>query len=521
MTLNIRQRIQASFALVISLVALMGALAFVRLDRIERHVTVDVLQDGLPGLQLGIQLSGELARTYALAEAGAGRSDLDDARRATSEEIQRLLAANEATVFTAEDRQNLAAAKTAVATYLGESARSGPQFEASYRRAQDAVDVVAKWNEDHAREAAGQAIASVHNTKREALLTLAVVVGVAIGCGLLLGRTVAVPLTDLLSVMDQMRAGDLSRRAKLQRWTAGEFVELADGFNKMADEITGLVGQVQHSGLQVNTSVAEIAATARQQQATASEIAATTVQIGATSKEISATARELSRTMSEVFAVAEQTAHLATAGQTGLGEMEETMNKVMEAAATINAKLAVLNDRAGNINQVVTTITKVADQTNLLSLNAAIEAEKAGEYGRGFAVVATEIRRLADQTGVATFDIEQMVREIQTAISAGVMGMDKFSEEVRQGMRSVEQVGGQLSQIIQQVQALAPEFETVNDGMQTQATGAEQISQALVQLTEAAQQTVESLQQSNSAIEGLSQVSGGLRSSIVKFKVAA
>ena len=195
------------------------------------------------------------------------------------------------------------------------------------------------------------------------------------------------------------------------------------------------------------------------------------------------------------------------------------MNKVMEAAATINAKLAVLNDRAGNINQVVTTITKVADQTNLLSLNAAIEAEKAGEYGRGFAVVATEIRRLADQTGVATFDIEQMVREIQTAISAGVMGMDKFSEEVRQGMRSVEQVGGQLSQIIQQVQALAPEFETVNDGMQTQATGAEQISQALVQLTEAAQQTVESLQQSNSAIEGLSQVSGGLRNSIVKFKV--
>ena len=187
------------------------------------------------------------------------------------------------------------------------------------------------------------------------------------------------------------------------------------------------------------------------------------------------------------------------------------MRQVMEAAGSINAKLAVLNEKAGNINQVVTTITKVADQTNLLSLNAAIEAEKAGEYGRGFAVVATEIRRLADQTAVATYDIEQMVKEIQSAVSAGVMGMDKFSEEVRRGMQEVQQVGGQLSQIIQQVQALAPRFEAVNEGMQAQATGAEQISQALTQLSEAAQQTVESLRQSNQAIDELNQAAAGMR----------
>jgi len=195
------------------------------------------------------------------------------------------------------------------------------------------------------------------------------------------------------------------------------------------------------------------------------------------------------------------------------------MRHVMDAASSINAKLAVLNEKAGNINQVVTTITKVADQTNLLSLNAAIEAEKAGEYGRGFAVVATEIRRLADQTAVATYDIEQMVKEIQSAVSAGVMGMDKFSEEVRRGMQEVQQVGGQLSQIIQEVQALAPRFELVNEGMQAQATGAEQITEALGQLSEAAQQTVDSLRQSNQVIDGLNQASVGLRSSVSRFKL--
>ena len=200
--------------------------------------------------------------------------------------------------------------------------------------------------------------------------------------------------------------------------------------------------------------------------------------------------------------------------------MGETMRSVMDAAGSVNAKLAILNEKALNINQVVATITKVADQTNLLSLNAAIEAEKAGEYGRGFAVVATEIRRLADQTAVATYDIEQTVKEIQSAVSAGVMGMDKFSEEVRRGMLDVQQVGGQLSQIIAEVQTLAPRFQMVNEGMQTQANGAEQITQALSQLSEAAQQA-ESLRQSSQAIDDLTLVANQLCTSVSRFKVDA
>ena len=165
------------------------------------------------------------------------------------------------------------------------------------------------------------------------------------------------------------------------------------------------------------------------------------------------------------------------------------------------------------------TIVKVADQTNLLSLNAAIEAEKAGEYGRGFAVVATEVRRLADQTAIATYDIEQMVREIQSAVSAGVMGMDKFSEDVRSGIAEVQQISEQLSQIIQQVQALAPRVQMVNEGMHAQATGAEQINLALSQLSEASSQTVESLRQTSLSIDELNLIANGLRNGVTRFKV--
>jgi methyl-accepting chemotaxis protein WspA len=341
----------------------------------------------------------------------------------------------------------------------------------------------------------------------------------SIGLGFLHSSAVKKPLNLLVASLDRMRHGDFTERLALNG--SDELGVLSDGLNRLADDLSDLVGQVQRSGIQVNTTATEIAATAKEQQTTAHEIAATTSQIGATSKEISATSKELVKTMNEVNHVAEETAKLAGSGQTSIGRMETTMRQIMDASGSITAKLAVLSEKTTNINSVVTTITKVADQTNLLSLNAAIEAEKAGEYGLGFAVVAMEIRRLADQTAVATYDIEKMVKEMQSAVAAGVMGMDKFSEEVRRGVEEIRQVSTHLAQIIHQVQTLTPRFQTVNEGMHAQATGAQQISETLTQLSEAAQQTAESLRQSNAAIEQLNGAARGLQTSVARFKLSS
>jgi methyl-accepting chemotaxis protein len=328
---------------------------------------------------------------------------------------------------------------------------------------------------------------------------------------------IAQPLNRLVASMERLRQGDFTQRLTVDR--KDEFGVLGEGLNRLADDLSSLVGQVQRSGIQVNTTATEIAASAREQQSTAHQIAATTAQIGATSKEISATSKELVKTMNEVNQVAEETANLAGSGQTAIARMEATMRQITEASGAVTAKLAVLSEKTTNINSVVTTITKVADQTNLLSLNAAIEAEKAGEYGLGFAVVAMEIRRLADQTAVATYDIEKMVKEMQSAVAAGVMGMDKFSEEAKRGVEEIRQVSTHLAQIIHQVQTLTPRFQTVNEGMHAQATGAQQISEALTQLSEAAQQTAESLRQSNQAIEQLNGAARGLQTSVARFKL--
>jgi methyl-accepting chemotaxis protein WspA len=532
---TIRWRIVASFAVILALMVVMATVAYVLLKRIDR-ITNGIEEDVVAGLSYSQQILVQRSADYSLTEDYVLLTDKalkDTARKSIVENrgyTETVIGQYASTINTPEERtlfdsfrrahDQWVSAQDAVLTAGADPKNrddavkqmSGPAHIA-FDNAQIIAENIVDQNRTQVTTSTQLVSKAVKRAIAGVLTSVAVGFVIAFISGYLLLGAITRPLAKVTSILEVMRTGDLSGRLSVH----DEFGTLAKGFNRMTDDLANLVGQVQHSGVQVNASVAEIAVTAKEQQATASEIAATTAEIGATSREITARSKQLVGTMHEVASVAEHSAFLAAQGQGGLTHMEETMGRVMEAAGHINAKLSVLNEKASNISQVVTTITKVADQTNLLSLNAAIEAEKAGEYGRGFAVVATEIRRLADQTAVSTYDIEQMVREIQSAVAAGVMGMDKFSEEVRLGMQDVQHISNQLTQVIQQVQALSPRVDLVNDGMQAQASGAEQITQALVQLGEAAQQTVDSLRQSSAAIEELNQVSIGLRTGVSRF----
>nr|WP_189683577.1 methyl-accepting chemotaxis protein [Pseudomonas sp. SWRI144] len=536
---TLRQRILASFAVIIAIMLLMVVVSYSRLLKIETSQEL-VRDDAVPGVYLSSMIRSAWVDSYLETVDIIGLRDektLSNTDRSNYKSfearIEQQMANYEKTIHSQADRMEFDNFKAAHTTYNKVLAQVLERVEANDLPGASVLveeQLTPIWTEgrmklndiitenknvsDRATAAIDEAVLSAKISMAVSLLIAILAAGL---CGLLLMRAIMAPMQRIVDILETMRTGDLSKRLNLER--KDEFGAVETGFNDMMTELTALVSQAQRSSVQVTTSVTEIAATSKQQQATATETAATTTEIGATSREIAATSKDLVRTMTEVSTAADQASVAAGSGQQGLARMEETMHSVMGAADLVNAKLAILNEKAGNINQVVVTIVKVADQTNLLSLNAAIEAEKAGEYGRGFAVVATEVRRLADQTAVATYDIEQMVREIQSAVSAGVMGMDKFSEEVRRGMFEVQQVGEQLSQIIHQVQALAPRVLMVNEGMQAQATGAEQINHALVQLGDASSQTVDSLRQASFAIDELSQVAVGLRSGVSRFKV--
>jgi methyl-accepting chemotaxis protein WspA len=325
--------------------------------------------------------------------------------------------------------------------------------------------------------------------------------------------------TDALNArVRELASGASDLTARVPVTSGDELGELAGNINAMIAKIQGIVSRVRESSLQLLSVASEIAATARSQEQTVNNLGASTTQVAASVREITATSKDLSGTMNEVSQSAGHASELATKGRDNTTRMATEMKQLVESTASVSAKLGMIREKADSINAVVTTITKVADQTNLLSINAAIEAEKAGEYGRGFLVVAREIRRLADQTAVATLDIETMVKQMQDAVSAGVMQMDKFADEVRSGVAQVTRINQMTWEIITEVQGLNGRFQLVNDGMKNQSVGAQQINDAMTQIADAARRSSQSIQEFEKATGHLRDSVAGLNAEIGQFK---
>lgn len=351
---------------------------------------------------------------------------------------------------------------------------------------------------------------ALHDLVRQTAIGALGLVAAIITLAIIFGNRVVRPVLHLTEVIREAAKGDLSSASRLmaEHWgserqrlvgSAAETDRLVAGVGTMIDQLSSLIGHVKTATESLVTTADRITAAAAQQESTVHGLDAATGQTAATARQISTTAGELAKTMEEVDGVAARTADSIELGRQDLGTLEATMRQLETATAAFSSKLSVINERAGNINSVITTITKVAEQTNLLSLNAAIEAEKAGEFGVGFAVVAREIRRLADQTARATLEIESTVRDMQSSVSSGVMEMDKFSTEVRHGVQNAATVAQRLSTIISEAQSLSPRFGAVREGMEAQASGAAQISEAMGRLAEVARDSVESLQEFNRA----------------------
>ena len=317
---------------------------------------------------------------------------------------------------------------------------------------------------------------------------------------------------------DRIAAGDL--RCEIPPCSSNdETGVLTRSLQRMQVNLNALLMGIKTAGVTLDSSALELGATSREQSQMAHRFGESTAQIASATRQIDATGRELAGTMGDVEQAAERTSGFADGTRTNLASVDRTMRELADATQSISAKLAAISERAAGINGVVTTIAKVADQTNLLSVNAAIEAEKAGEQGRGFLVVAREIRRLADQTAGATLDIESMVREMQSAVGAGVMEMDRFSEKVRRGVDEVVASSRQMASIIEEVEANNDRFRSVSTGMSSQSQGAATISASMSALADAAKRTVASAEEFGRTAEELQHASQRLRASVAGFSL--
>ncbi len=301
--------------------------------------------------------------------------------------------------------------------------------------------------------------------------------------------------------------------------TGDEAIRLRETTGLMAYELHNLISRVLGSVEQLALTSQKLALTTSHQRETSAMLSSSIKEVNSAVKQIQSTSQGVLETIGELNTVSSQATGLANAGHASLTGMESTMRDVDKATLNVSSRLAVISQKTDDINLVVTTIGKVAEQTNLLSVNAAIEAEKAGEYGMGFLVVAREIRRMADQTASATGEIEQIVRQVQSAVSAGVMEMDRFTAQVNRGVGDIRKLSGQLAQILDGVRQITQQFETLTQAIESQKRDVNRIVESMAQLSHTSTASDESTEALTTASARLSDATNRLQAETSRFEV--
>ncbi len=298
-----------------------------------------------------------------------------------------------------------------------------------------------------------------------------------------------------------------------------EILILFKAIQKMTLNLSSLLLQVSKSGNIVSKSSFSIISSARDIEATVTEQAALTNQVNATSNDISKTSTELALTMEFITESFHNNAMMLIEGLNKLNEIKKNISDLFNSTNDISQKLEIIKSKVAGIGTVITTITKVANQTNLVSLNASIEAERAGAFGTGFAVVAREIRRLADQTSIAALNIEDMINDMQIAVTESGDTIVSYMENAKNSTEKTSNIIDQISSVIDKTNELPEKIFLANLAMKQQSESAIQINDSMTQLNIAAIQTRNTIIEFNSATEKLNDAVKGLNDELCKFSL--
>jgi methyl-accepting chemotaxis protein len=352
-----------------------------------------------------------------------------------------------------------------------------------------------------------------------ACLTCAVVAATFL-LGLMIMGGILNPLHRMLHILKDIAEGegDLTRRIPVER--RDELGELSLWFNRFIDNVHDIVSQLAQNTVQVSASCEELTLTAEQIATAAEEVASQSGTVATASEEMSATSNEISSSCTEVAASSKRASDTAKGGaavvQATLVGMQQIALRVKESAGTV----ARLGERSDQIGAIVGTIEDIADQTNLLALNAAIEAARAGEQGRGFAVVADEVRALAERTTRATREIGEMIKSIQTETGGAVAGMQLGVEEVEKGMKSSRESGTALQDILDDIEGVTSQINQIATAAEEQNAVTGEISSNIHQITDVVSETAKGAHETAAAAARLYTLSSDLQQIVGRFKLA-
>ena len=353
------------------------------------------------------------------------------------------------------------------------------------------------------------------------ITTIAAAVIVVICCGLflimLLLRRSVLPLPQLAEKVELIASGDL--RVEVAASGKDEVAQLSFGIKNMTEKLRAMLTQISQTSSQVASAANQLNSTAEQIATGAEEVAAQSCTVSTAGEEMAATSGDIARNCQ----MAAEGAQRATqSAHNGSGVVEHTvavMGQIAEKVQDTSRTVESLGARSDQIGNIIGTIEDIADQTNLLALNAAIEAARAGEQGRGFAVVADEVRALAERTTRATKEISEMIKGIQKETKGAVVAMEQGVQQVESGTLEAARSGDALHDILEHINAVANQISQIATAAEEQTATTSEISSNMHQITEVVQQTSQGAQESAIAAAQLNGNAEELQRLVSQFKL--